>query len=58
VGQVQPAQQGIACDFGSAQNVMPATGFDFSEREQLAHSPVRIAPNPPVHRPQHAIDAC
>jgi hypothetical protein len=58
VGQIQPAQQRILGDLGGAQNVTAATGFDFGEGEQLAHTPARVAPNPPVNRPQHPIDAC
>jgi hypothetical protein len=57
VRQIQPAQQRIARDFRGAQNVAPTPRFNFSEGKQLPHAPVRIAPNPPVNRPQHPIDA-
>ena len=44
--EVEPAQQRIGRDFGSAQDVAPAVGFDVGEDQQLADAPVEIAPHP------------
>jgi hypothetical protein len=58
VSQIQPSQQWIASEFSRAQNVSSAARFDFGEAEELSHAPARIAPDPPVNRPQYPIDAC
>ena len=57
VFQVQPAQERIRGDLRGAQDVASAIAFDFGEREQLAHTPVEVAPDPPVNRPQHPVHA-
>jgi hypothetical protein len=56
VFQVQSAQERVRGDFRGAQDIASATAFNFGEREQLAHTPVKIAPHPPVNRPQYPID--
>ena len=56
VGEIQTAQQRIGRAFGGAEDVAAAVGFDFGKGEQLAHPPVEVAPDPAVHRPQHAIE--
>jgi len=43
--------------FGGAQDIPSAVAFHLGKRDQLAHAAVRVAPDPPVDRPQHPIDA-
>ena len=48
--EIQPAQQRIRRELGGAEDVAPAVGLDFREREQLAHATVEVAPHPSVDR--------
>src|SRR4026209_708392 len=48
--EVEPAQQWIGSDFGRAQDVTTAVGFDVSEDQQLPDTPVVIPPHPFVQR--------
>ena len=57
VFEIEAAEEGIRCDFGGAEDVAPAVGFDFAEDEQLAHPPVEVSPDPSVHRPEQAAGA-
>jgi hypothetical protein len=50
VFEVEPAEQWIGRDFGRAQNVATAVGFHVSEDQQLADTPIVIAPHPLVQR--------
>src|SRR4029453_4003400 len=56
VFQVHPPQERIRGELGGAQDVAPAIAFDLRERDQLAHAPVKVAPYPPVNRPQYPVD--
>ena len=56
VFQVQPAQERIRRDLRGAQDVAPAVTLNFGERDQLAHTPVKITPYPSVNRPQHPVN--
>ena len=55
--QVQPAQERVWGDFRSAQDIAPTIAFNLGECDQLAHTPIEIAPHPPVNRPQHPVHA-
>src|SRR4029453_7612799 len=57
VFQVQPAQERIRSELGGAPHVAPAVAFDLRDRDQLAHGPVKVAPYPPVNRPQYPVDS-
>src|SRR6266436_4061788 len=46
--QKEPPQQGIGCHFGGAHQMAPAICLGFGETEQLARSPRRIEPDPPM----------
>jgi len=46
--EVEPAQQGIGSDFGRAQDVAAAIGFDIPENQELPDTPIVIAPHPLV----------
>src|SRR4051794_33267597 len=56
VFEVETAQQWIGSDLGSAQNVAAAIRLDLTEREQLADTPIDIAPHPSMYRLQQSID--
>jgi hypothetical protein len=51
--QKKPPQQRIGRHFGSAHQIAPAVGLGFGEAEQLARSPRRVEPDPPMDWPQH-----
>jgi hypothetical protein len=56
VFQVQPPQERIRGELGGAQDVAPTVAFYVRERDQLAHAPIEIAPDPPVNRSQHPVN--
>jgi hypothetical protein len=53
--EVETAQQGIGSDFGRAQDVATAIGFDVSEDQQLPDTSIVIAPHPLVQRAKQSI---
>jgi hypothetical protein len=50
--QKESAQQRIGRQFGGAHQMAPAIRLGFGETEQLARSPRRIEPDPPMEWPQ------
>src|ERR1700722_5541647 len=50
--QKESPQQGIGRHFGSAHQISSAIRFGFGEAEQLARSPRRVEPHPPMDWPQ------
>ena len=56
--EVETTEQGIRRELSRPQNVTPAIGLDFAEREQLAHATVEVTPHPPVNRAQDPIERC
>ena len=50
--QKESPQQRIGRQFGGAHQMAPAIGLGFGETEQLARSPRRIEPDPPMKWPQ------
>src|SRR5262249_42899867 len=55
--EIETTQQRIRRHFRGAQDVAPAVGFHFREREELANTAVVIAPHPAVQRTHHTIEA-
>jgi hypothetical protein len=53
--EVEPAKQRVWRELGGSKNVAASVGFDFTEREQLPHAAIEVAPNPTVYRAQDPI---
>jgi hypothetical protein len=56
VFEVEPPEQRIGRDFGRAQDVAAAVGFDVPEDQQFPDAPIVIAPHPFVQRPKQLIE--
>ena len=56
VREIEPAQQGIGSDFSSSEDVAATVALDFSEGDQFPYTPIEIAPDPPMDRPQNPVD--
>lgn len=56
VREIEAPQQRIGRQLRGAQDVAAAVAFDFTERDQLAHAAIEVAPHPAVKRLKHPID--